>query len=94
MIIGYIVMMCPKKRRRTELSDLYAPLAYGDDAKDLARDMLLRDRGATMFKTPSEASAALVDTLTRAGAAGHEWPQRSEFIIVPVKPPLDAEPGV
>ena len=94
-IVGYIVMVRPKTRKRSDAPALYAPMAYSAKKKDYGHSLLLRDRGATMFKTGPEAGQALEDTLRRATAAGHEWPKTSEFLVVQVKaPPLDAEPGV
>lgn len=76
-------MCAPKKKYRAEF---FAPLAYGigEDVAEPGLDMLLRDRGATLFDTQGDAQAALKDTLTRATAAGHLWPNSYQYAITPV----------
>lgn len=81
-ICGYIVMCAPKKKHG---ADFFAPLAYGrGDDGEPGPDMLLRDRGATLFATPADAQAALKDTLMRSKAMGHEWPERYQYAVTTV----------
>lgn len=82
-ISGYIVMCAPKKKHGAEF---FAPLAYGigEDVDEPGPDMLLRDRGATLFDTQEDAQAALKDTLTRATAAGHFWPKNYQYAVTTV----------
>lgn len=81
-ICGYIVMCAMKKKHGAEF---FAPLAYGRGHEgELGTDMLLRDRGATLFTTIGDARTALKDTLTRSEALGHEWPNKYQYAITTV----------
>lgn len=79
MPVGYIVLMYPKKMRQHGFG---APMAYGSEG-DPSPELLLRDRGATLFESEREASDALSATLKKAEADGCEWPERYTYDVVP-----------
>ncbi len=60
------------------------PLAYGDSRLP-EQDMLLRDRGASVFPTLEDARRALQATLKRADELEHEWPSLFLFDFIPVR---------
>jgi len=81
MVVGYICMMGPKRNNQ---SNMLWPLAYGPDDTFPCPHMLLRDRGATIFKTKDEAQSALKDTIHDSIAEGAEWPNTMKFTIIEV----------
>ncbi|MBL3601079.1 MAG: hypothetical protein JMN25_14640 [gamma proteobacterium endosymbiont of Lamellibrachia anaximandri] len=73
--------------KKGESPEFTAPLAYGNDDMP-APEMLLRDRGATIFESREAARQALEVTLISADSQGHEWPSLFNFHFIEVKDPF------
>ena len=79
-IVGYFWAMHENK---TGWDGFMAPLAYGQDCHP-SPELLMRDRGATLFSTKQKAEEKLKASLEEAISKGHQWPHTYCFTLVPV----------
>lgn len=86
MIAGYIVMIRPKWQAKNHEAGWY-PLAYADNDDDPYPDILMRDRGATLFYSRELANGALRTTIKKATAHGWKWAETNDFATQEVRNP-------
>lgn len=79
--IGFIVL---SQLKTTEDTDAWYPLSYGGCEHRHSRNLLLRDRGATLFSSRKEAYDALTNTCMEETSKGHDWPNLFTFEFLPV----------
>jgi len=61
--------------------EFYAPLSYGHEDEDWPNQLLERDR-ATVFKSLTEARAALDDTLKQFKEEGYKLPKNYAIYLI------------
>jgi hypothetical protein len=84
LIAGYIVMIRPKWQAKNHEAGWY-PLAYADSDDDTYPDILMRDRGATLFSSRKAANGALRTTIEKATAHGWNWVETNDFATLEVR---------
>jgi hypothetical protein len=84
LIAGYIVMIRPKWQAEKHAAGWY-PLAYADSDDDPYPDLLMRDRGATLFSSREWANGALRTTIEKAEAHGWKWAETNDFATQEVR---------
>lgn len=78
--VGWMIIARHRETRSGE------PMAYGEEGRPDS-DMLMFDRGATVFSTEHSAMDALEATVEAADQRGHEWQNNYRFQIWEVKRP-------
>jgi len=81
--MGYIVMSTKLRRQGNSYQqpEFYAPLSYGRDGEPSPEQLLRRDR-ATVFKSRTEASAAMHATIKQALDEGATWPNKYAIYLI------------
>jgi len=81
--MGYIVMSTKLRRQGNsyERPEFYAPLSYGRDGEPSPDQLLRRDR-ATVFKSRTEARAAMHATIKQALDEGATWPKKYAIYLI------------